>query len=311
MLLSFRHADFDALVQLWNSYYPAEFSMDVATFKSKTVGHDLFDWGASAINVRDDEILGFVTIKRSAGDLYAGPNIDVFHLQSIAYKEADSAVDLLSHAKQVLKNRGAQALAFGMDNGHFFPGCPEEFHSLRSFLMVNGFEEGPVSFDLERDLVDYSWPKGLPEGAEFRVMRPEDVPAVTAFFDAEFPARWKFDVFNQVKIEGPQTVMAGFIGERCVGFALIQNEGAKNPIGGAVWHNSLGPNWCSLGPIGVAKDIRGMGLGDGMLAAGLLELQRRGGRRCIIDWTTLGDFYGRHGFTPTRRYVAATLQLAP
>jgi predicted N-acetyltransferase YhbS len=53
--------------------------------------------------------------------------------------------------------------------------------------------------------------------------------------------------------------------------------------------------------------VRGFGWGGALLAAGLMELQRRGVQRCIIDWTTLADFYGKHGFEKSRIYRSAKL----
>ena len=93
------------------------------------------------------------------------------------------------------------------------------------------------------------------------------------------------------------------------GFALLQDKSTPRPIGGAVWRMDLGDDWGSLGPIGISRSVRGRGFGDGLLASSLLELRRRGCRRTIIDWTTLADFYGKHGFVPTRTYRRTTLSL--
>jgi hypothetical protein len=45
------------------------------------------------------------------------------------------------------------------------------------------------------------------------------------------------------------------------------------------------------------------------LGEALSELKRRGVRPSIIDWTGLVDFYGKHGFEPTRRYREMSLTL--
>jgi predicted N-acetyltransferase YhbS len=93
------------------------------------------------------------------------------------------------------------------------------------------------------------------------------------------------------------------------GFASIQGPGTQFPIGGAVWRNDLGENWGALGPIGVSQQVRGEGWGGALLSAGLLELKARGTKQCIIDWTTLGEFYGKHGFEKTRLYRSAKLTI--
>lgn len=310
MRISFRQADFSALADLWNRYYPKEFAVDAQMLEQQTVGSPLFDWGASAIDVVDDAVLGFVAVKRSAASLYRGPQADTWHLTGLAYQEADTGVDLLSYAKKNLRDRGAFKLAFGGDSRHLFPGCPAAASNLCNFLMVAGFQSGAECFDLERDLKDYESPVEAPTSTQFRVAQPGDQPAIEEFFAAEFPQRWRYDVSDKIAVEGISACIFGAFQEsRCVGFALIQDGRQRQPIGGAVWRRSLGEHWCSLGPIGVSSALRGGGIGHALLASALLELKSRGGRRCIIDWTTLKDFYGRHGFVPTRFYRPATLQL--
>jgi predicted acetyltransferase len=55
--------------------------------------------------------------------------------------------------------------------------------------------------------------------------------------------------------------------------------------------------------------MRGQGLGDALLAHSLADLSRKGTRQTIIDWTTLTEFYGKHGFAVTRSYRAYRLAL--
>ncbi len=311
MRISFREADWGALARLWAEFYPERYHVDAALLKQNTVGSPTFDWGASCIEIYDDETRGFVAIKRSPNpSLWPGPNQDTFYLSALAYKEPEVGVDLMTQAKRTLRNRGGQRLLFGTDSRHFFPGCPEDCGSLCSFLMVEGFEKSGDHFDLERDLRDYEPPAELTPGVKFREVTEADVEATRAFLQREFPGRWTHDVLDKVKIEGAANTCYGcFEGGRMLGFALIQDWRHKQPIGGGVWRAGLGEKWGSLGPIGVAKEERGRGIGHSLLGAALTNLKGRGVQRCIIDWTTLGDFYGRHGFEITRRYQMASLKL--
>ena len=130
------------------------------------------------------------------------------------------------------------------------------------------------------------------------------------FFEREFPGRWKYDILTKIEKEGTYNGIVILLHKGGVhGFASLQDVNSKYPIAGAVWRNSLGPNWGTLGPIGVSQKVRGHGWGGAMLSAGLLELQRRGTKRCLIDWTTLDEFYGKHGFEKTRIYQAGRLQI--
>ena len=60
-----------------------------------------------------------------------------------------------------------------------------------------------------------------------------------------------------------------------------------------------------LGPIGIAKKIRGKHVGDYILNQSLQQLRKIGAVRVNIDWTILKDFYGQFGFKAERLYLAA------
>jgi predicted N-acetyltransferase YhbS len=115
---------------------------------------------------------------------------------------------------------------------------------------------------------------------------------------------------SKAQAEGSaNTCFGAFKDGSLVGFAVIQDWRHKRPIGGGVWRMSMGDLWGALGPIGVAASERGHGLGHSLLGSALRDLRDRGVHGCTIDWTGLGEFYGRHGFEITRRYKVATLKL--
>lgn len=310
MRRSFKDADFDALAALWNDFYPPQFRIDPELLRQNTVGSPLFDWGASMIEEKDGRVCAFAAVKRSAAPLYKGPQPDTEHLTAIAFRDPQAGVELLAEVKRVLVDRGVQKLAFGSDSRHFFPGCPIDHRGLCSFLMVEGFVEGDEAFDLERDLRDYTIPVTIPEGVDFRPAVEADHDALVAFFDQEFAGRWKYDVLDKIRVEGYDCVYGAFRDGECIGFALLQDWRHRQPIAGAVWRNDLGEHWGSLGPIGISSRLRGGGIGHGLLGKALEEQRNRGVHRCIIDWTTLKDFYGRHGFEVTRVYRYHLLTLS-
>jgi len=314
MRTTFEQADFAAMTRLWEGFYPERFRVSEELLRQKTVASPLFDWGASLLELDgDDRVTGFVAIKRSANpSRFVGPDPDQAHITAIAFEDPAQGVGLLEAAKRVLRNRGTYRLLFGQDSGHLFPGCPMECHRLRDLLMVEGFTLTSHQVDLERDLADYTPPEGcLPvQGADLRPIGADDVAKLDEFLAREFPGRWHHDVMNKIEVEDRSDFVVGvFVDDVCEGFALTQQEGCRLPIGGAVWHADLGPNWGALGPIGVSKRVRGKGYGDGILGYGLQILRERGARQSIIDWTTLVEFYGKHGFEPLRQYDTYVLRL--
>lgn len=306
---TFQNADFDRLSEFWNGFYPGRYRIDADLLRRRTVDCPTFDWGASGIQIADGEILGFAIVKKAANRLYPGPDQDAVHLSAIAYREPEFGVDIMSDIKHLLTNRGIQRIIFGQDSGHFFPGCPTDCPSIQSFLMVEGFEPTGESVDLERDLTDYVNPARKPKGDEYRRLTESDRDSLLAFLSQEFPGRWRHDVFSQIDIQGIGTVFGLLRNGQVEGFALLQDWQQVHPIGGAVWRGDLGGHWGSLGPIGVSKAVRGQGSGNALLGAALEDLRDRGVRRCIIDWTTLVEFYGKHGFEPSRRYRSLSLRL--
>lgn len=307
MRQGFLGADFEALASLWNRFHPEKYRVDASLLIQNTVGSPTFDWGASCIEFREDKPVGLVAVKRSSAALYAHPDKDQYHLTALAYDDAETGLELMAYVKRILRNRGASKLVFGQDTRHFWPGCPTECGKLGMFLMVQGFEEGSEQVDLERDLTGYRYEGVVPEGDEFRRLEPRDLPSLRAFFSSEFSGRWQYDTLNKVEAEGPGTVFGLLRDGKVQGFALIQDAAAKLPIGGAVWKEDLGPRWGALGPIGIAKSIRGQGHGGALLGKALEAMAASGVQRAIIDWTNLVDFYGKFGFEPTRQYRSLTL----
>ncbi len=316
MLQDFRSADFEKLAGLWSKCFPQRYAVTPALIRQKTVESPVFDWGASAVSVNGEgDVAGFIVVKKSpTPTLYKGYEPDQAHVGAIACRDPLVGMDLMSQAKVILRDRGVIKLVFGADSSHFFPGCPVDVPQLRDFLMIQGFTLAGEQHDVERDLGDYEPPKGClsPLGSD-AVVRPvtqADLPALDGFFEREFPSRWRHDVMHQVRLEGrPDLVDGLFVDGKCEGFSFTQDWECNYPIGGAVWRLDLGERWGSLGPIGISQGVRGKGLGGALLGASLKRLHERGARRTIIDWTTLLEFYGKHGFERARTYLSASLSL--
>ena len=307
MKYGFERADFDGLASLWNEFYPSKFHVDGELIRLNSVESPVFDWGASRIIELDGQVHGFTIVKKSPSSLYSFPDKDQAYLSAIAFREPTVGADLITEAKHILYDRGASKLVYGSDSRHFFPGVPAECSKLQFFLEIEGFMAAGESFDLERDLTEYVNPAKPVKGDRYETLTDAGVDALDRFLQTEFPGRWHYDVMHKVGFEGPQCVFAVWRGKELVGFALLHEESATVPIGGAVWRRSLGKKWGSLGPIGVSQSVRGQGTGNALLGEALSELKRRGVHRCIIDWTGLVDFYGKHGFETTRAYRSMAL----
>ncbi|HEY3783185.1 MAG TPA: hypothetical protein VGL56_19065 [Fimbriimonadaceae bacterium] len=318
MLVGFHHTPLDALAELWNACLPEGYKISEKQLRQNTVESPVFDWGASVVLIDyDAKPEGFVIVKQSASRLYKGPQADTAHISAIVCPNNETGVDLLSFVKNNLRNRGLYQITFGQDSRHFFAGCPMDYTTLKDLLTVEGFVAGGEYWDLQSDLKEWQPLKPAidrikagPEKVKVEPVKHDQIDHLEDFLKREFPQRWRYDTMGKIKTEGrADFVYALWVNGRVEGFALTQDAAQELLIAGAVFHEGLGTDWCTLGPIGVSQGIRGRGLGDSLLAASLLGLKERGKGMCTIDWTTLKDWYGKHGFEVSRSYASYTLKL--
>ena len=136
-----------------------------------------------------------------------------------------------------------------------------------------------------------------------RPAQPGQEEAVLEFFNRSFPGRWQFEFLEFLREGGRRSDYMLLWTERGVdGFARLTLEDSERPI--ERFHMRRLPRpWGQLGPIGVSDNWRGKGYGGALLDAGLRRLRECGVRGCVIDWTSLVDFYGKFGFKPYRQYA--------
>ncbi|MDB5098002.1 MAG: family N-acetyltransferase [Cyanobacteria bacterium RYN_339] len=213
---------------------------------------------------------------------------------------------LLAEAEQALKAAGKTAVNLGESLAHAMPGIPEALTEGRAFFQACGYEPTQEVWDVRGDVAT-AQPPELPAGVTARVLAADEAGALLHFLNETFPGRWAQDM-GQYLVEGRPIwhVMGLFEGGQLRGFAQLHLPGSP----GALRWAGFNPDVAALGPIGVSKDVRGRGLGLGLLQAGLAHLASVGATDTVIDWTTLLEFYGRVGFKPWLRYQQARKELA-
>lgn len=219
---------------------------------------------------------------------------------------------LLALAEDRLRHEGATRCDIGSALGHFLPGPPSAIPRALSFWERHGYQPRDEVYDLQRSLADFEAPP-LPtvarrEGYEFVAGQAGEEPAILAFLARVFPGRWRHATARAFAAGGsPADVIllkdrAGTI----QGFLSSWRLESAQLGPGVYWYPAFGPTCGGIGPMGIAPEVRGHGLGLALVAAGAETLRQRGVDSCVIDWTHLVAFYERLGYRVWRGYRRCT-----
>lgn len=171
---------------------------------------------------------------------------------------------------------GEPTVIFAEPGNYFTPGVLLTDHGTRAFFRARGFVETQTTWNLEVDL----------DHITGDASRPADEEQMLAFVEQEFGRIWRFEAAKAFETDPPKA----FFDES--GFAVhdVNNRG-------------LG----FFGPTGVAKSMRGQGIGCRLLRASLADLRRLGYRRAVIPWTDALEFYRKCcGAEPAHQFIAFT-----
>lgn len=184
----------------------------------------------------------------------------------------------------------------------FAPGLPVELGHT-DFFERRGYACQRHEWDVARSLADYQLTTTASPLLETRPARTADISALDEFLLREFPGRWHFE-FQEFLRQGGRLsdYFLVFSHHVLTGFARLTFEDSERPIERFYMHRLLHP-WGQLGPLGIAAEVRGQGLGAALVDAALCHLRDQGINGCVIDWTDLLGFYAKFGFVPQRQYA--------
>ncbi len=179
------------------------------------------------------------------------------------------------------ETRGARIVA--AEGGNYFtPGIVAEDAATIRFFLRRGYQETARTQNLmARDLPDV-----VPDGVVRATGATRD--RVLGFIRTEFGFIWQFEA-GQAFRNDPATLF------------FVEVDG--NPAGFAA-HDANNRGLGFFGPTGVAKHLRGRGLGARLLQASLADLKRLGYDRSVIPWTDATEFYRKAcGALPEHEFV--------
>lgn len=214
---------------------------------------------------------------------------------------------LLTWAEDWLKERGCKRIRIGGNLRPFLPGLPYAMRDNGVFFTNRGCQfppSQPCEYDVARSLKDYRpiYPK--PAHADLSPMQPGEEHLLLDFLHREYPGRWEFETREFVRNGGRA---ADFLLLRLhgqvQGFCRLTLPDSERPIE-RFYPQRLPPPWGQFGPLGLSKAVRGQGLGGYLVDAAASHMQILGVDGCVIDWTSLVDFYGKFGFKIYNQYIS-------
>jgi GNAT superfamily N-acetyltransferase len=220
---------------------------------------------------------------------------------------------LTTQVLQPARQRRVARIEAGGGMFYLWPGAPLALPAAMPFLAALGFQPGQESFDLHGDTggldATSAQARLAAEGLRVDAAGEPDADLLLAFLFDEFGGEWWHETRWFLAQGGaPSDVL--LMRDRdgaIVGLARIHTPQTR-PIGPPhFWSGRRPDNAGGLGPIGIARRLRGQGLGSVLLAVALDRLRQIGLADVVIDCTSLLDFYGRLGFTPWITYRHASV----
>jgi GNAT superfamily N-acetyltransferase len=299
-------AHIDGVTTLWNAAAPAELAIS-SRFVRYNVTPVLGGEVGGQLAVLDGEIVGAVLVStvQALPNLLAQPTgwIDLLAVHPV-YQRQGIGRTLLLWAERWLTDRNCERIVLGAGLRPFVPGAPTSLQS-SGFFQSLGYQQGQTVYDLAANLAGYTPPPTVREiPGVVRPAQPGDEAALARFLAREFPGRWRFEF--QEFCRTPNYRISDYMllwTERGVdGFCCLTFADSHQPIE-RFYPYTLPRPWGQLGSVGVSADCRGQGYGAAVVDGGLRRLHNNGVNGCVIDWTTIVDFYGKFGFTPYRDYA--------
>jgi GNAT superfamily N-acetyltransferase len=212
---------------------------------------------------------------------------------------------LLSKTETWLTGQGCDYAQLGGSLRPFVPGLPAELKR-DAFFRDAGYQMRAGDsgiWDLASNLAEYQPPAGVDEAeCAVRPAQPEQGPEILAFMAREFAGRWHYGYQEFLNGGGRfSDCMLLWTESGIEGFCQLTFEDSNRPLE-RFYPYQLPRPWGQLGAIGVSSSLRGRSFGSALLDAGLRRLHNNGVNGCVIDWTTLTDFYSKFGFSKYRRY---------
>ncbi|WP_035513065.1 GNAT family N-acetyltransferase [Halalkalibacillus halophilus] len=303
----------EKMVSLWNKELGDTYPMRKALFYQNSVkDENVFVDGSLLLMDEQDEVIGFIVSKypqtNRAKKLLPG-NGQVGWIQTLIiaplYRQKGYGEHLLQHAEKKLMNLGVTKINIGRDPFHYFPGVPSRYPCVQRWFEKRDYLHTGTVSDYHRDLKENPVQKRRdPSNLKIRTIEMEELKVLLEFMEHSFHGRWEYEacIYADAGGTGREYVVVFDEKDEMIGFCRV-NDRASTIIGqNEQWSNYFEDPVGGIGPLGVISEYRGRGYGQEVVQAAIEELETRGVRHLIIDWTVLDSFYRKFEFEPIWTY---------
>lgn len=263
--------DFDDLLRIWNE--SAVFDpLTPALLEEKLLGDDDVVLEHCVVVEQDQRPIGFsVPVLRQSAD---GPRgfVKLFAVAPASRRQGIGRM-LLSRCEETLRAAGAITIRpFESAPNYLVPGIDMRYNDALQFVRSCGYQQVGETSNLS---VDLRVPVE-PVAAELGIRRATtaDREALHAFLQPRWPT-WFAEIESTFDTD-LATLFIAERGARVIGFAAYDA-------------NNRNTGW--FGPMGVATEARGSGVGCGLLRSCLVALQEQGRPVATIPWVGPVPFY--------------------
>ncbi len=291
------------IMELWKECFPEEFMVSEEHLAESTFfDQQLCPEATFCIRKRDGrELLGVIICKVSGEaqpELSNSAWITALFIKP-KYQNRGYGRRLYRAAEKALEKKAIHKIYVGQEYHNLFSGIPAPDDQKLAFFQDLGFMVNSENhYDLTCDItcsdnIDRFDTSPFEGRFTAEALELGDKQKLYQFLDDEFPGRWKDSMKEYLENSGnPEEIIV--LKDR-------QDQGIKGFC--KIHVNADGSG--GLGPIGIAKSIRGNHVGDFILQQSLLHLRNVGVKNIGIDWTILKDYYGKFDFKPVRIYRGA------
>ncbi len=296
----YRGEDERDVVDLWNRCLPRD-EIDLTTFRRKVILDPNFDPRGCYVAAQDGRMMGFMlSVRRRYPyyDLGLEPGkgwITVFFVHPEA-RRRHIARQLLQRTEAFLVTQEVREISVSdYTPDYFIPGIDlDAYADAAEFLRAQGYRKAANVYGMGRSLVDSAVPEEMQErfdrlrdaGFTVTLFRPTDTIRVLDFLRRNYPGDL-FRVAHDRLMEDPacDEIVLALKGDEVVGFSHFQDE--------------------RFGPLGIAREYSGRGLGPMLYYATLEQMRKKGKRNLWLAWTSgrAKDFYYKVGLRVIRRHA--------